>query len=57
MKPSAATIALAATAAAIAADPYFYGPSYGYYVAPAPLVYGAPVYFPARARGGYGYRF
>jgi hypothetical protein len=58
MKPNAATIALVATAAAIAADSFVYGPSYGHYVAPpAPLVFGAPVDFPARAAGGYGYRF
>jgi hypothetical protein len=57
MKPNAAAVALTAAAAAIAADSYFYGPSYGYYVAPPPLVYGAPIHIPARAGLGYGYRF
>ena len=53
LKPTAGAIAVTAAtlaAATIAADAYIYGSS-GYYVAPAPFAYGAPVYL------GYGYRF
>jgi hypothetical protein len=53
LRPTAAEAAATAAtlaAATIAADAYVYG-SGGYYVAPAPFVYGAPVYL------GYGYRF
>jgi hypothetical protein len=53
VRPTAGAVAVTAAtlaAATIAADAYLYGSS-GYYVAPAPFAYGAPVYL------GYGYRF
>ena len=40
-----AAIAAAAAAAVLTANAYGYGPGYGYYNGPAPLYYGAPVYF------------